>query len=113
MQKKVAVVNIESNMPTVATAMQRMKNALTTAKRQGAKAVILIHGYGSTGVGGGIKASVQKTLQESSMRGIVRNFVAGEQWSNRKKELIGMCKALEDHDHHLANNPGVTVIILR
>ena len=113
MQRKVAEVNLESEMPTVEIAIQRMKNSLTTYKRQGYKAVILIHGYGSTGVGGSIKAAVIRCLGESSMKGIVRTFATGEQWSNRKRELEEMCKALEDFEHKIANNYGVSVVILR
>lgn len=113
MQKKVVEVNLESEMPTVDVAIQKMKNSLTTYKRQGYRAVILIHGYGSTGVGGSIKAAVTKCLAESSMKGIVRTFAAGEQWTSRKKELVGMCKALENYEHKIANNYGVSVVILR
>ncbi len=113
MRKKVAEVNLESGMPTVDVALQRMKNSLTSYKRQGYKAIILIHGYGSSGVGGGIKAAVTKTLGESSMRGIVRAYVGGDHWSARKKEMLSICKSLEDYDRRVANNEGVTVVILR
>lgn len=113
MQKKVAEVNLEREMPTVEVAIQKMKNSLTTYKRQGYKAVILIHGYGSTGVGGGIKAAVAKSLGESSMIGIVRGYAGGEQWPDKKKELVGMCKALENYELKIANNYGVTVVVLR
>lgn len=113
MHKKVVEVNLECEMPTVALAIQKMKNSLTTHKRQGYKAVILIHGYGSSGVGGSIKTAVIKCLGESSMQGIVRAYAVGEQWSTKKKELVGMCKALEDYEYKIANNYGVTVVILR
>ncbi|HZK24724.1 MAG TPA: Smr/MutS family protein [Oscillospiraceae bacterium] len=113
MRKKVAQVNLEEGLPTVEAAIQRMKNALTTAKRQGYKAVILIHGYGSTGVGGKIKPAVAKVLSEHSLKGIVRTYAGGEQWIDRKREMIGMCKALENFNFKVANNAGVTVVILR
>lgn len=113
MQNKVTEVNLESGMPTVEAAIQKMKNSLTTCKRQGYKAVIVIHGYGSSGVGGSIKPSVIRCLGESSMKGIVRAFAAGEQWSGRKREITGMCKALENWEHRIAGNHGVTVVILR
>lgn len=113
MRKKVAEVNLESGMPTVDVALQKMKNSLTSYKRQGYKAIILIHGYGSSGVGGGIKAAATKALGESSMRGIVRTYVGGEHWSVRKKEMLSICKSLEDYDRRVANNEGVTVVILR
>jgi len=113
MQKKVAEVNLEYDMPIVDVAIQRMMNSLTMHKRQGYKAVILIHGYGSTGVGGSIKTAVVKCLQGSSMRGIVRAYAGGEQWSERKRDMIGMCKALENYGNRIADNLGVTVVILR
>jgi hypothetical protein len=113
MQKKVAEVNLEYDMPTVDVAMQRMSNALATQKRLGFKSVILIHGYGSTGVGGSIKKAVHKRLGESSMRGLVRAFVPGEEWQSRKREFVGMCKALENHQYDIADNYGVTVVILK
>jgi len=113
MQKKVAEVNLEREMPTVEVAIQKMKNSLTTYKRQGYKAVILIHGYGSTGVGGSIKTAVVKSLGESSMIGIVRGYAGGEQWADKKKGLVGMCKALESYESKIANNYGVTVVVLR
>lgn len=113
MSKKVGQVNLELEKPTVEAAILRLKNSLTSYKGQGYKAVIVIHGYGSTGVGGVIKAAAQKCLSESSMRGIVRTFAAGEQWLNRKRELLAVCRDLENYESRIANNPGVTVVILR
>lgn len=113
MQNKVAEINLEYDLPTVDIALIKMKNALTSCKRQGYKAVILIHGYGSSGVGGGIKAAVTKCLGESSMRGIVRAYVGGAQWHHKKREFIAMCKSLENYERRIANNDGVTVVILK
>ena len=110
---KVAELNLECGNPTVTTAISNMKNALTTYKRQGYKAIILIHGYGSTGVGGSIKVAVTKCLCDDSMCGIVRSFVGGEQWYNRRREMLGVCKGLEDYERRILGNNGVTVVILR
>ncbi len=114
MSKKVELVNLELGRPTVEEALRKMSNALSTHKRQGVKAVILIHGYGSSGEGGGaIKLAARKTLGEPIMRGIVRAFVEGESWSLKKREFIGMCKALENEERQTNGNEGVTVVILR
>lgn len=113
MRNKVAEVNLEYGMPGIDSALQNMKNALTTYKGQGLKAVILIHGYGSSGVGGGIKTAVTRCLGENSMRGIVRTYVGGEDWLNRKREILSMCKDLESYERRIANNNGITVVILR
>lgn len=110
---KVAEVNLEYDKPTVQEAMVRMKNALTKHKRLGCKAVILIHGYGSTGAGGSIKAAVNRCLAEPSMRGIVRDFAGGEHWTEHRREMLSMCRALERYESRIRGNHGVTVVILR
>jgi hypothetical protein len=111
--KKVAELNLEHGSPTVPVAVQNMKNELTTYKGKGYKAIIIIHGYGSTGVGGGIKAAVRRCLGESSMRGIVRLFVGGEDWTNNKRSVLDACRELERHERRIAGNSGVTVVVLR
>jgi DNA-nicking Smr family endonuclease len=104
---------LEYNRPTVEDAVRSMKNSLTTLKGQGYKAVILIHGYGSSGSGGAIKPAVKRCLGEPGMRGIVRTFVGGEQWLDRKQEMLGICKSLESYQQRISGNDGVTVVILR
>ncbi len=110
---KIAELNLEYGSPTIPVAIQNMKNALTTYKGKGYKAVIVIHGYGSTGVGGGIKESVRKCLNENSMRGIVRMFVSGEDWINNKRSVLAICKDLASYERRIENNNGVVVVILR
>jgi hypothetical protein len=110
---KIIEINLESGMPTVDTAIQNMKNSLTACKRRGFKAVILIHGYGSSGVGGGIKAAVKRCLADSSMQGIVRDAIGGEQWHYRKRELLTMYRDLAGYEGRIASNEGVTIVILK
>lgn len=110
---KIVELNLENGSPTISVAVQNMKNALTTYKGKGYKAVIVIHGYGSTGVGGGIKAAIRKCLCENSMRGIVRMMVGGEDWLNHKRTALAICKDLERYEYRIANNNGVTVVILK
>ncbi|HEY5561773.1 MAG TPA: hypothetical protein VIK72_08480 [Clostridiaceae bacterium] len=113
MSNKVAEVNLEYGMPTVDTALIKMKNSLITYKMQGYKAVILIHGYGASGVGGSIKTAVIRCLRENSMRGIVRVYVGGDQWFNRKREILDICKDLKNFERKIASNNGVTVVLLK
>ena len=113
MKNKIAEVNLEYGKPTVDTALRNMINALTTYKGQGYKVVILIHGYGSTGVGGSIKTAVTRCLGENILRGIVRTYVGGEQWLNRKREMVAVCKDLVNYERKIANNEGITVVVLR
>jgi len=110
---KVKEINIERGGPTVETAMSNMVNGLSTAKRAGYKAVILIHGYGSSGAGGAIKAAVKEKLAERSMSGIVRDFTGGEEWLNHSRDFSNICGQLRDYGKYVEGNRGVTVILLK
>ena len=110
---KVAEINLENGNPTISAALQNMKNALTTNKGQGYKAIIIIHGYGSSGVGGSIKAAIGVCLCENSLRGIVKAFVGGENWLNKKRDMLSLCGSLEKYERKISGNQGVTVVVFR
>ena len=110
---KVKQINLERGGPTVETAVRNMINELATAKRTGYRAVILIHGYGSSGAGGAIKIAVKQKLKERSLSGVVRDFAGGEDWANRKREFIDICTQLRDFGPDVEGNKGVTVVLLK
>lgn len=111
--QKVLEINLERGMPTVDEAVRRMKSELSACKRGGAKAAVVIHGYGSSGVGGGIRTAARQALAGADMAGIVRDAVPGEQWHYRKRELLTSCKALSAYEGRIANNEGVTVVLIK
>lgn len=110
---KVKEINLERGFPTVDLAIRDMVGQLGTYKRQGYRALILIHGYGSSGVGGSIKVAVRSKLKESSLRGLVKSYVGGEDWINQKKELVGYCSQLREFESRVSGNQGVTVVLLK
>ncbi|MDD4583544.1 MAG: hypothetical protein PHR60_05080 [Eubacteriales bacterium] len=110
---KVKEVNLERGYPTVDIALREMVSQLGTYKRQGYRAVILIHGYGSTGTGGKIKSAVKSKLRESSLSGVVAKTCGGEDWMNNKREMLAICNQLRDFEIRISGNPGVTVAILK
>ncbi|WP_206457948.1 Smr/MutS family protein [Anaerovorax sp. IOR16] len=110
---KVKEINLERGFPTVDMAIRDMVGKLGTYKRQGYRALILIHGYGSTGVGGSIKVAVRTKLKESSLSGLVKTYVGGEDWINRKKECVEFCSQLRDFESRIYGNNGVTVVLLK
>ena len=110
---KVKLANLEMGLPTVDEAVRRMKNELSTAKMSGYKAVILIHGYGSTGSGGAIKPAVCKSLSQPSLVGIVKEWVAGENWQSKKPVFLNACPTLKEHVRLIDKNQGITVVLLK
>lgn len=76
----IKVVNLEDGMPTVEQARLRMEHELHTARQQRCAAIKLIHGYGSSGVGGSLRVELQKELRKLVKAGTIRSFIAGEDW---------------------------------
>lgn len=110
---KVKEVNLEQGFPTIDLALSNMVSQLGASKRQGYRAVILIHGYGSSGTGGKIKTAVRSKLREPGLSGLIRVYCGGEEWICRRNEMTGICSQLKDFDVRLSGNPGVTVVILK
>ena len=110
---KVKQINLEQGHPTVDEAVRRMKNELSTAKMSGFKAAILIHGYGSSGTGGAIKPAVCKALSEPALVGIVKDWVAGENWQSKKAGFLATCPTLKEQAKHIEGNLGITVVLLK
>ncbi len=110
---KVKEINLERGKPTVDVALRKLVDELATAKRMGFRALIVVHGYGSSGVGGAIKAALKGKLKEGSLRGIIRAFVGGEEWINCKSSFIEVCPQLKDFNNYVEGNRGLTVILLK
>jgi Smr domain. len=113
MAVKVKEINIERGMPTVDTAMRNLVNGLMTAKMQGCRAAVVIHGWGSSGTGGKIKAAVKGKLNSPELKGVVRDFVSGAEWYNKKKEFFDVCPQLREFNRDIDGNKGITVVLLR
>ena len=74
-------VNLEAGRPAAAQAVARMNQAVASARASGAKALKLIHGYGSSGKGGAIRLEVRRELQRKRTAGQIRDFIPGEEFS--------------------------------
>jgi hypothetical protein len=102
-------------MPQVHEALQRLDRELTVARQDKAKLLKLVHGYGSTGVGGDIRIAVQKRLLEMVQNGHIRGCIFGENWS---KSDDAAWKLLQSHpelksDSDLGRrNLGITIVLI-
>jgi hypothetical protein len=65
-------VNLEDGMPLVRDALAQLERELAVARQQKSIAIKIIHGYGSSGVGGEIRIAVQKRLREAQDQGAIR-----------------------------------------
>ncbi len=113
--QKIVTVNIESGMPDVAQALQQLDMKLGEARQQGVALVKVIHGWGSSGAGGRIKAALPRHLADLRRRRVIRGFVAGDQFavSTRKgADLISKFPVLKGSMHTDRKNPGITFVEL-
>ncbi len=96
-------------------ALQRLSHELEQARREGISLLKLIHGYGSTGVGGDIRIAVQKRVHELAADGQIRCCIFGEHWTKSDDATWSLLKTNPDlkSDTHLGrNNRGITIVML-
>src|ERR1035437_4246606 len=107
------IINREDGFPTVEQARQKMLRELEFARRSGQKAVKLIHGCGSSGVGGEIRLAIGRQAQEMLRRGELSRVIYGEDWSiadSTAWSLIKQYPALKNDADLGRKNRGITLV---
>ncbi|MBF0171141.1 MAG: Smr/MutS family protein [Nitrospinae bacterium] len=111
----VVTVNLKEGMPTVEEARQKLKAELARSRDRGVKVVKLIHGYGSTGVGGAIKVAIRKSLALRKKEGAIRLFVPGERfndWDAEAVALFAVMPGMKGDPDYQRGNEGITFVLL-
>jgi len=109
-------LNIKQDFPTVEEALEQLTVYLRRANQLSLKAIILIHGYGSSGEGGRIKWAIQDALENNRYADRVQEYYFGEQvpygspsYATLIKQRPGLKRYLK---HFKAANKGMTVLLL-
>lgn len=107
------VIDLEEGHPSVDEARSRMLRELEATRRAGHRGAKLIHGYGSSGVGGDIRIAIGRVLAEMQKRGELRVVVFGEDWSVSDQQTWSLIKAnpalKQDRDLN-RRNAGITIV---
>jgi hypothetical protein len=112
---RIKVVDLEEGMPTVEQARLRMQYELQAARKEGYKAVKLIHGYGSTGVGGALRTELQKELHKAVEDGSLQAVIPGENWRVSDQATWDLLQRFPEwkKDSDLGRkNQGIAILIL-
>ncbi len=118
MSRKAALlklVNLEEGRPTYEQARLHMEHELRRAREEGCTAVKIIHGYGSSGVGGVLRSGLQKDLRRMADSGTVRTFIAGEDWRVSDEATWELLKRYPEwkSDSDLGRgNKGISIVLL-
>jgi len=108
-------VNLEDGLPTIAQASARLKSELQAARKNRTYALKIIHGYGSSGVGGDLRIALQSLLRQMEQHGEIRSCIFGENWrkaDERAWELVKRYPQLKDDRDFGRCNKGITIIVL-
>jgi hypothetical protein len=113
--RKIWVANLESGRPSANEALLRLDFELARARHAGAPAIKMIHGYGSSGIGGVLRDVVQAALRQMVADGKIQAFVAGEDWRISNETTWKMQKRVPElkRDSDLGRgNKGISIVLL-
>ena len=111
----IKTVNLEDGMPSVAQAQARLTSELQVARQSRVTVLKIIHGYGSSGVGGDLRIALQSTLHQMQQSRQIRNCIFGENWrksDDRAWELLKRFPELKDDRDFGRQNRGITIVVL-
>lgn len=109
------MVDLKSDRPTVEAARGRLNAAIADAKRSGVAVLKVIHGYGSSGVGGTLRDKLRASLRHRRKEGVVREIIHGEKWDvfdERTRNLLEEFPSLGRDSDLSRSNEGITVVVL-
>lgn len=111
----IKTVNLEDGLPNIARASVRLKGELQLARRSRTHALKIIHGYGSSGVGGDLRIALQSLLRQMEDRGEIQSCIYGENWrkaDQRAWELVKRYPQLKADRDFGRGNKGITIVVL-
>ena len=115
MAEKIRVVLIKAGLPTAEEARARLSAEIERARASGVQVLKVIHGYGSSGVGGRLRDAIRRSLQKRKKEGKIRCFVSGEKWTifeDAARELLELCPELQKDPDLNGYNEGVTFVLI-
>ena len=110
------ILNLEEGFPTGEEAVGKLAAGLRSAKARGVVFVKVIHGWGSSGKGGGIKRAVRRELPELGKQGLLREWVQGSDWKvtgGTYLKWYGKYPELKMDRDLNRSNLGITVVKVR
>lgn len=108
-------VILKEGMPSVEQARARLQDEIQLARQSGIKVLKVVHGYGSTGVGGDLRIALQSTLRQMAERREIRDCIYGENWRKSDERSWALLKQMPElkADGDLGRgNRGMTLILL-
>ena len=115
MSATIKTVILKEGLPSVEQARARLTSEIAAARQAGLKIIKIVHGYGSTGVGGDLRFALQATLRQMITKKEIRDCIYGEKWrksDERSWELLKRMPDLKNDPDLGRGNRGITLVLL-
>jgi hypothetical protein len=114
-KKKYTTLLIKKDLPTCEEAIKLLEQAVFGARAGDIKVIKIIHGYGSTGVGGELRYCLRDYLDRMIRLRMVNFIVPGEEFSRQFKngqKFLQMFPKFENDKDLNRFNKGITFVVL-
>lgn len=113
--KQLHTINLEDPPLTVEEARKKLIREIDQARKEKYRFVKIIHGHGSHGVGGAIKAAVPSSLRKRRKEGLILDYLPGE--NNTMFDEVGRnfrqkYPEFQRYDPSVEANKGITIAVL-
>lgn len=108
-------INIKEYNQSEFQAIKELEIFLVACKKSGTKAIKIIHGYGSHGVGGVISKAVLNYARNLVKKNIIQFYITGNEWNlahEKALQIIYACKDCYNDCDLNKSNPGITIFFL-
>ncbi len=93
MQVIIKTVILKEGMPSVEQARARLNAEINAARQSGVKLLKIVHGYGSTGVGGDLRIALQSTLAADGRKARDSRLHLRRKLAQRRRAKLGAAEA--------------------
>lgn len=109
------IINLEKGFPTIEEARKKLLLEIDSARNSGPVFLKIIHGYGSSGVGGTLGKAIRNSLKHRRKEGKVETYVGGENFGvfdQTARNMIEKYPELKRDADFNRGNPGISVAVL-
>jgi len=97
--------NVEAGLPSLDEARRMVIEEIKRAKRDGARVLKVIHGWGSSGKGGVLCSGLRKSFVLRKKEKVIKDFINGEDFSIFNDTTLSLLEAARNCAATLASKP--------